>query len=95
MKLVVAYDISDNARRLAVAKRLQRLGLTRVQRSFFVGVGGLEKIKEVIRAVRPLISWDTDCVIIMVVHEEAWRKAVTLGTPYGQGSVGEAEVVQA
>ncbi len=93
MKLVVAYDISDNARRLAVAKRLQSLGLGRLQRSVFTGVGGLNRVKEVVRAVRPLIEWSTDCVLVVAVPEESWRKAVILGTPYGRGAVGEAALV--
>ncbi|MCS7110743.1 MAG: CRISPR-associated endonuclease Cas2, partial [Ignisphaera sp.] len=37
----MAYDISDNTARLRVAEWLQNQGFTRIQRSVFVGRGGI------------------------------------------------------
>lgn len=41
MRVLVVYDIGDNTRREEFARRLQAAGLVRIQRSCFLGRGGL------------------------------------------------------
>ena len=80
MRLIVVYDISDDASRERVARKLKLLGLARVQRSAFVGVGGVARARDVARGVAPLIDPATDSVIVFVVPGESVRRAVVLGT---------------
>ncbi|MEM0226590.1 MAG: CRISPR-associated endonuclease Cas2 [Thermofilaceae archaeon] len=81
LRLIVIYDISDNESRERVARRLKLMGLARVQRSAFVGVGGVARAKDVARAVAPLIDASTDSVIVFVVPGRSVREAFVLGTP--------------
>lgn len=81
MRIVVIYDISDDGARERVARRLKAMGLVRVQRSAFVGVGGRARARDVARAAAPLIDGSTDSVIILVVPTGSLRGASVLGTP--------------
>lgn len=81
MRLLVIYDISDDSSRERVARRLKLLGLTRVQRSAFVGVGGVARAKDVARAVQHLIDPATDSVIVFVVPSVSVKRALVIGTP--------------
>ncbi|MEM0093323.1 MAG: CRISPR-associated endonuclease Cas2 [Thermofilum sp.] len=81
MRLVVIYDISDDSARERVARKLKLLGLTRVQRSAFVGVGGVARAKDAARAVQPLIEPATDSVIVLAVPSISLKRALVLGTP--------------
>lgn len=80
MRLIVVYDISDDAAREKVARKLKLLGLSRVQRSAFVGVGGVARAKDAARAVAPLIDHSSDSVVIVVVPVECVKRALVLGT---------------
>ena len=83
MKVIVMYDISDDRIRELLANRLQRLGLTRVQRSVFVGWGSSQKIKDIERLASRLIDPRTDVVHIVPIDESYWRRVKVIGTPYG------------
>ena len=83
MKLIVVYDISDNSNREAIARKLKNLGLTRVQRSVFVGRGGKGVAMDVYRAVKKYVTGDGDSVIIFNVPNQSVREALVLGCPMG------------
>ncbi len=79
--VVVFYDISDNRNRQVVAdKLLSKGGLTRVQRSVFVGGrgGGHALAKDLSRYLSRFVSVN-DSLIIMVVGEESVRSMVIVG----------------
>ena len=84
MNLIVVYDIGDNRKRQAFAEKLQYLGLARVQRSVFVGKGGSGLAKDIMRIAQRLIDPKNDSVIIFIVPGEAIRKAMIVGTPWGE-----------
>lgn len=77
--VVVFYDISVNKARLRVSDKLLAKGLTRVQRSVFVGKGGYALAKDLMRYLRPLVGID-DSLIIMVVGEDSVRNMMVIGS---------------
>ena len=84
MRLIVIYDISDDRDREIIARKLKNLGLTRVQRSSFVGRGGVGHAKDVWRAVQRYVSGPRDSLIIFVVPNESIRQAIVVGHPLGR-----------
>ena len=95
MKVVVAYDIGSNRAREAFAAHLQRLGLTRVQRSVFVGRADPQLVKEVVRAAGAYVGGG-DVVHVIPVDESYWRRVRVVGTPYyARRSLGVGALVQA
>lgn len=83
MYLIVVYDISSDKVRLRVANKLKYFGLARVQRSAFVGRGGLALAKDIVRASGRLIDHETDSVIVFVTPDKSVRQALIIGTPLG------------
>ena len=82
MKVVVMYDVSDDRARESLATHLQRLGLTRVQRSVFIGRANPQILKDIERIARSHINPNSDVVHIVPVDEGYWRRSKVLGTPY-------------
>ena len=96
VKVVVMYDVSNDRARESLANHLQRLGLTRVQRSVFVGRANSQLLKDVERVVRLHIDPRRDVVHIVPVDEGYWRRSKVLGTPYYlRRSSGVSLIVQA
>jgi CRISPR-associated endonuclease Cas2 len=81
VRLIVIYDISDDGDRERLARRLLALGLERVQRSAFVGVGGAALAKDVARAAQPFARGERDSVIVFVVPASSVRGALVVGRP--------------
>jgi CRISPR-associated protein Cas2 len=84
--VIVAYDISDNWRRLEAAERLKGMGFVRLQRSLYIARGGAALAKDAYRALMRVIDRSTDSVFVAVVPGESFEKALTYGL---QSSVGE------
>ena len=82
MKVVVMYDVSNDRARESLANNLQRLGLTRVQRSVFVGRANSQVLKDIERVVKLHINPSSDVVHIVPVDEGYWRRSKVLGTSY-------------
>jgi len=87
MKVIVMYDVSDDRVREMLANRLQRLGLTRVQRSVFIGWSNNQKLRDIERIALRLINPRTDVVHIVPIDEFSWRKVKVIGTPYNSKRV--------
>ncbi|MGC9113402.1 CRISPR-associated endonuclease Cas2 [Acidilobus sp.] len=79
--LLVIYDVSDNSRRLRLSKELERMGLSRVQRSAFVGPGGSALFKELSSRVVATVNRSDDVVHMVRVSEAEWASAVVIGRP--------------
>ena len=62
-----------------MARTLEALGLTRIQRSVYIGRGGQAKAKEAIRAAQRIIE-ETDSVVAVVVPEDYARRLLVAGT---------------
>ncbi len=84
MKIIVAYDISDNIRREAFAGFLKRQGLERIQRSLFIGRGGSSLVKDIERMARRLIDQSTDCVHIFMLSGLEQTKIKVIGRPWSE-----------
>jgi len=79
LRLVVIYDISDDRDRLRVSDSLKGLGLVRVQRSAFVGRGGLALAKDVVRVTRRYVRGEQDSLVVFVVPNNSVRRAFVVG----------------
>jgi CRISPR-associated protein Cas2 len=79
-RIVVFYDISNDHRRQKVAKLLEAMGLIRIQRSVFIGRGGIGKAKEVVRAATRLIDKRTDSLAAVVVPDDYASKILVAGS---------------
>ncbi len=84
MKIIVAYDISDNGVRESIARFLMRKGLARIQRSLFVGRGSGQVVKDIIRYCEKLIDTNTDCVHIFILNDYEYLQARVIGKPWGE-----------
>lgn len=82
MKLIVTYDISNDRDREEFSGHLERLGLTRIQRSVFIGRGNLQLIKDIEKLAKKYIEPSRDCVLIVPIDEYYWRRSRVLGTPF-------------
>ncbi len=82
MKLLVVYDISDNATREDFARKLQRIGLVRIQKSCFVGYGDLNKLKQVLRLAEKSLNAKRDVVHVFPLDEYSYRNSRCFGSPY-------------
>jgi CRISPR-associated protein Cas2 len=93
MRLLVVYDISNNAVREEFAKRLQGIGLTRIQRSCFVGRGDVNKVKQVLRLAEKLLDARRDVVHTILLDEYSFKNIRCFGTPFTSLDVGEDYVL--
>ncbi|MCX8201384.1 MAG: CRISPR-associated endonuclease Cas2 [Candidatus Caldarchaeum sp.] len=80
--ILVIYDVSDDGRRLELAVALKRLGLTRVQRSAFVGPCSMALISDVKNVSRRIIDPETDNVQIYPLTPASYRMRVVVGRQY-------------
>ncbi|MEB3773906.1 MAG: CRISPR-associated endonuclease Cas2 [Desulfurococcales archaeon] len=78
--IIVAYDISDNERRLRMMRALLTLGYSRVQRSVYIHRRGFEAVrKSTIERASRIIDPVTDSIIILPVPDNVYRGMVKLG----------------
>jgi len=80
MRIVVAYDISDNFTRQRIGDWLLSQGFTRIQRSVYVGRGGIAKAKDIERFVSKHIDKTRDVVHIFIIQDIEWEKKIVVGT---------------
>jgi len=74
------YDISDDRVRERVADILKIHGLSRIQRSVFVGPGSRAIARDIARAVSRVIDPSTDVVHIVVVQDFEWSMRFVIGS---------------
>lgn len=86
MWVLVVYDISENEKRSKVAKELQRLGLSRIQRSAFVGDIDSQRYKDLVRICSKLVNGKDDILHIIPLGLRDWERRVVIGGEEG-GSV--------
>ncbi|MFZ8794874.1 MAG: CRISPR-associated endonuclease Cas2 [Acidilobaceae archaeon] len=82
MRYVIVYDISDDGKRLKVAKVLEQWGLARIQRSAFTGSLQASRVRDLARRLELIIDVDSDVVHIIPVQPQDWAKVIVLGKPY-------------
>ncbi len=77
--VVVFYDVSDDRRRAMLAEFLKSMGLTRIQRSVFMGRGGHAKAKDIARRASRLVDKRTDSLVVLVVPDDYARRLIVVG----------------
>ncbi|MEJ2776304.1 CRISPR-associated endonuclease Cas2 [Sulfolobaceae archaeon RB850M] len=83
MWILVVYDISENEKRNKVAKELLRLGLSRIQRSAFVGDIDSQRYKDLVRICSKLVDGKDDVLHIIPLGLRDWERRVVIG---GEGN---------
>lgn len=78
--VIVAYDISDDNRRVRASEKLISMGYTRLQRSFYIRRGGMSEAKETFRALSRIVNHKTDNLIVAVVPYESIEKAFRINS---------------
>jgi CRISPR-associated protein Cas2 len=81
--ILVVYDISENEKRNKVAKELLRLGLSRIQRSAFVGDIDSQRYKDLVRICSKLVDGKDDVLHIIPLGLRDWERRVVIG---GEGN---------
>lgn len=87
MRVLVVYDIGDDLVREEFARRLQQLGLERIQRSCFLGRGGVDLVKTVARVAERLVDAKRDVVHVFPLDEYSFRYARCVGKPMNLAEV--------
>ncbi len=82
VNVLVVYDISDDKSRLKVARLLQSWGLSRIQRSAFMGRIPKHRLKDLGRALDRLIDEETDIVHIVPLQPRDLEATMVLGKPH-------------
>ena len=84
--LLVAYDISDDARRLKLARALISLGYSRIQRSVYVHPRAYRGLKRrTLEVAARLMDPRTDRILLLTLPEGVYSQAITLGAPPPRG----------
>ncbi|MCS7109123.1 MAG: CRISPR-associated endonuclease Cas2 [Sulfolobales archaeon] len=92
MRVLVIYDISDDDSRTKLADDLKRLGLTRIQRSAFIGNITAATVKEISRVCSHRARGEDDIVHIVPLCDYDWRKSIVIGKPMNEYG-GDVQVV--
>lgn len=83
-KYVVVYDVSNDRARSRLAELLQRKGLTRIQRSAFVGELTKAELKDLLRRAREIIDLATDVLHVIPVCRYDWSRRIVMGNPLNE-----------
>lgn len=78
MWVIVIYDISDDQKRMKIAMELQRLGLSRIQRSAFVGDIDSQRFKDLVRIMSKLVNGKDDILHIVPLGLRDWERRVII-----------------
>ena len=79
MRVLVAYDISDNFRRQRFAEWLLARGFSRIQRSVYVARGGIALARDVERMARRVVDRERDVIHIILVQDLEWDRRIVVG----------------
>ncbi len=85
VRILVVYDIGDNADRQKLADDLFRLGLTRIQRSAFAGELDTQRLKDLQRIAGKYIKKESDVIHIFTLGLRDWEKRIVIGREWGLG----------
>ncbi len=83
------YDIASNKTRSRVAKQCKKYGLTRVQKSIFLGKLNLNRFDELAQFFLEQIEEETDSVYLFPFCQEDFRKINVLGQGFDKKLVND------
>jgi len=85
----VTYDITENKIRNKVSKKCKQYGLTRVQKSIFLGKLDTNRFDELAENCLNLIDEDTDSVYLFPFCQEDFRRIQVLGQGFDKKLVND------
>lgn len=86
----VIYDISDDRRRLRVARRCLDFGLYRVQKSVFLGEVPGNRVEEIVLFSQELLDTNTDSVYVFPLCREDFDRVRIVGQGFDRALVADA-----
>lgn len=89
MQTLVVYDISDDGIRLSVSEACKRAGLTRIQRSTFLGYLTSMQRKELIATFRRILGDADGNIQVFVICRADLSLRETVGKPFEAYAKGE------
>lgn len=84
LRVVVAYDIANDANRARVAAMLATHGI-RIQRSVFVCLMGTEALQEFVDRVRTIINLSEDVLHVIPTCAQCQEGQISLGKAVKEG----------
>lgn len=82
--VLVVYDISDNSVRERYSNYLKSIGLSRIQRSAFIGRVSSQTLKDLERATKRIVNQETDIVHILTLTTYNYSRIRVIGKPLTQ-----------
>lgn len=80
VKVVVVYDISDDAKRFKLASQLKVLGLSRIQRSAFAGTLDSSRLRDLYRLCERFASGEADVIHVFTLCGYDWSRRAAFGS---------------
>jgi CRISPR-associated protein Cas2 len=78
VKVLVIYDISNDTNRNKLAENLFKLGLSRIQRSAFLGDIDSQRLKDVVRICQRHVRDDGDIIHIVPLGLRDWERRIVV-----------------
>jgi CRISPR-associated protein Cas2 len=85
----IMYDIASNKTRTRVAKRCKKYGMTRVQKSIFLGKLDMNRFDELAETCLDEIDEKTDSVYLFPFCQEDFRRIQVLGQGFDKRLVND------
>jgi CRISPR-associated protein Cas2 len=85
----IIYDISNDRTRTKIAERCLDFGLSRVQKSVFLGDLEANRIDEVVEFSRELLNLETDSVYVFPMCSEDFNKVRIVGQGFDRDFVAD------
>jgi CRISPR-associated protein Cas2 len=85
----VVYDITKDRTRTKIAKRCLDYGLTRVQKSVFLGDLPPNRVEEVLQFSRELLNPETDAVYVFPMCREDFERVRIVGQGFDRKLVAD------
>lgn len=79
VRVVVVYDISDDAKRFKLANQLKQLGLSRIQRSAFTGMLDSSRLKDLHRLCERYATEEGDVIHVFALCGYDWSRTRAFG----------------
>jgi len=80
VRVVVVYDISEDAKRLRLADELKGLGLSRIQRSAFAGKIDSSRLKDLYRVCERYAREERDVIHVFTLCGYDWSRRKAFGS---------------
>lgn len=87
MYYLIAYDISDNKTRRLAVKLCKKAGLTRIQRSLFMGAAPVPKVEDIRSELSPLLDPKTDSLTIQPLDKAAYQRLSFSGKKWSKKDI--------